>query len=275
MSIRSTVARLLPKKVISSLGRLQFKVPLLAPIIRWGAKGVTSGEGTIKYGIGKGLKFDASGGFPGYALGTTEIDEQELVASLIKPGEVFYDIGANVGFYTTLVANLVGPLGKVYGFEPFPESAAAARANAARNGFNQVKIYEVALSDQSGEATLTTDGASAVFRLDASDRSGGVKKTLQVKLSTLDEIVANENLAGPALVMIDVEGAEFKVLRGMKETIRAHRPKILCEVHWLSSDDLLACMDEVGGPVKYRVERMDGKPLSKEIERFHVVMRPE
>ena len=125
---------------MSWLGRLQFQVPILAPLINWAGSSVRHGENVIRHGVGKGLKFDPRGGNPGYSLGTTEQAEQLLLSECLKPGDVFYDIGTNVGFFTTLGGRLVGPKGHVYGFEPFPGSAAAAAANAERNQFEHVKI---------------------------------------------------------------------------------------------------------------------------------------
>lgn len=77
---------------------------------------------TISHGIGAGLLFNSSGAFPSRALGTVETEVQDALAELLRPGDVFYDVGANVGYFTIIAARLVGPEGRVVAVEPQPEA---------------------------------------------------------------------------------------------------------------------------------------------------------
>jgi FkbM family methyltransferase len=115
---------------------------------------VADAETVITHGFGAGLRFRGSGGYPCYVPGTSEPDEQALLQAKLGPGDVFYDIGANIGFFSTLAGRLVGPTGRVFAFEPFSLSADRAEANAALNGFQHVTVVRVAVGRRPGRGTL-------------------------------------------------------------------------------------------------------------------------
>src|SRR4051794_32864724 len=122
-----SLAQKMPSSLLRAVGRLQFRAPWLHRLILSFAGPATSRPGIIRHGIGAGLHFDATGGQPGYLFGTSEPQEQALLKQWLKPGAVFYDVGANIGFFSTLAGRLVGNTGAVYAFEPFPESAERCR----------------------------------------------------------------------------------------------------------------------------------------------------
>jgi FkbM family methyltransferase len=273
------IARRLPPTLIGWLGRLQFKLPALAPLINWAGAGMRSGESVIRYGVGEGLRFDPAGGHPGYALGTSDPDEQALLADLLKPNDVFYDIGANVGFFTTLAARLVGPAGHVYGFEPFPRSAAIARANAARNGFDDVTIVQAAVSDKPGEAEFLTPAnqGTVVYRLKNGNEDAAPGESIRVAVVAIDDLINQGQLRPPSVVTIDAEGAELSILVGMTHTLRTHRPTIMCEVHWISLRGLKTTLNLLLGPSAYDLSRIGGGelPHPDSLERYHVLIVPK
>jgi FkbM family methyltransferase len=228
----------------------------------------------MRHGIGRGLRFDSRGGNPGYALGTSDMEEQNAIARHLSAGQVFYDIGANVGFFTTLAARLVGPQGQVYGFEPFPASAATARDNAARNGFTHVQIIEAAVSNFDGEAVFDVSNTITTFRLaKPGEDLEQTAHTIKVPVVRMDGQIA-AGLRPPNVVMIDVEGAELEVLEGMRETLLSHRPTVICEVHWRPSDQFLEQVEKITSST-YAVTDLAGGPLPQfGIERYHVCMTP-
>lgn len=86
--------------------------------------------------------------------GEWEPFETEIVARLLGQGDMFVDIGANIGWYSIIAASIVGPTGKVYAFEPERENFALAAQNIALNGLTNVILEPVAISDRAGRAAL-------------------------------------------------------------------------------------------------------------------------
>ena len=264
----SRIISLLPPSFIHFIGQLQFRIPFLKKIISAVANRIASREGIIKYGLGAGLHFNATGGNAGYLLGTTEPEEQDALKRHLKEGDVFYDLGANIGFYSTIAARIVGQKGHVYAFEPFPESASAARLNAKINNFDNVDVMEVAVSDKPGTVSFAVAEASRSHKI---AESGG---ELHVPSIALDEYIKESNLRLPNVMMIDIEGAEIDAMKGMLETIKTSRPVILCEVHWLGEGFSDFCQS-VLEPLNYSVTTLDGKEIPKDIQRYHALIAPK
>lgn len=188
------------------------------------------GIGTLTEGVGAGLRLDPGASNPAYATGANELPVQQALALHLQAGGVFYDVGANIGFLSLIGARLVGSAGRVYAFEPVPANAELVRRNAALNGFSQVEVVEKALGRRSGQAELAlaaySGGAVLAEVGTPPDRAG----MMTVALASIDDLVDVAGLAPPALVKIDVEGAELEVLMGMERTLATHRPVLLCEI---------------------------------------------
>lgn len=187
---------------------------------------------TINLGPGRGLRFDPGPSNPDYASGNNELPVQQALVDHLRADSVFYDIGANVGFLTVLGALLVGPQGMVYAFEPVPTNAAYVRRNARANRFAQVQVIEKAVSNHSGTGNLNlakySGGAAlALASVEAPPDSDG---TLQIDIVTIDDLIEHHGLKPPAVVKIDVEGAELEVLEGMEATTKRYQPVVIVEV---------------------------------------------
>ncbi|NBB86144.1 MAG: FkbM family methyltransferase [Bacteroidetes bacterium] len=256
----------LPPRVIKRLGRLQYQVPALAPLIRF-VSGRVVGTGTIRHGVGAGLRFDATGANPGFLFGTTAPEEQQLLADVLEPGHVFYDLGANVGFYAVIGASLVGATGHVYAFEPFPKSASQAERNAQLNGFAHVTVVQRAVAATSGRTWLQTSGLHNAHRIGAPNEVG-----MEVPVVSIDDFAREPGVRPPDVVMMDVEGAEVDALLGMMEVIRVHRPTLLVEVHWKGEDlrTVFRDLEHLG----YAITRYDGRPIPERRVRYHALLRP-
>lgn len=268
----STAVSRLPANWIRWIGRLQFRIPLVGAIIGWFGRKVLATEGTIRHGIGAGLRFDARHGSAGFVFGTAEPVEQEALAGFLKPGDVFYDIGANVGFFSTLAANLVGSKGKVYAFEPNPVCAAQARKNADLNQFSHVEVITAAVASSTGRTRLKfgqITGASTIMNVGDDSADG-----MDITTISIDDFIRERDAQGPKVVMIDAEGAELEVLRGMRKTIAAYRPIIMCEVHWLGDDFAQYCSDELAA-LGYAIQTLEGDELPAFKTRFHALLLPK
>jgi FkbM family methyltransferase len=188
------------------------------------------------------------------AFGDLESSVQEAMVRHLPPGAVMYDIGANIGFFSLLGARLAGPEpGHVYAFEPAPENAQAIRVNADRNEFTNITVIAKAVGEARRRVRLQLVDDAAWSRLEGYGAHPLTEDVLEVDQVAIDELLASGELRPPALVKIDVEGAELAVLEGMRETIAAHRPAIVCELHG-TNREFVAAMNAVG----YRVINLDG-----------------
>lgn len=155
--------------------------------------------------------------------GTYEPGESAAFARLVRPGDTVFDLGAHTGYYSLLAASLVGPRGRVFAFEPRPDSAWYLRQHARLNRCGNVEVVECAVCDRSGEAEFLAGRGSGTGRL----ASGGA---LRVRTVRLDDFVRQCGVA-PAAIKVDVEGAEAAVLAGAGEVLRAHRPLLFLSLH--------------------------------------------
>ncbi len=168
--------------------------------------------------------------------------EPEVKRELAKVrGELFVDIGANIGTYTIPLSK---HFRKVYAFEPNPKALTELRLRIARQHLDNITVHPIALAERDGEARLYLDphqGLSGsadtilpVFKYNPASDSGGRshvyagREGVMVKTARYDSLI-NETAD---LVKIDVEGAEFLVLKGMEESLTHRRVKtIMVELH--------------------------------------------
>lgn len=150
----------------------------------------------------------------------------EACQRFLRPGHVFYDVGANVGFVAAETAMRLRDEVHVIAFEPQPRLARTAAITGALNGFRNWDIYPVILSNREGEDELFLS-ASAIHA-SRIGRSKNAKK-LVCPVTTIDKLVDSGVCPPPNLIKIDVEGGERDVIRGAAETIRRERPVLVFE----------------------------------------------
>jgi FkbM family methyltransferase len=182
-------------------------------------------------------KYDHSVSLP-IAYGAYEKHMLSFFDSHLKKGKVALDIGANIGLYTMQFARLVGAGGSVIAFEPNSENCRLLMLSMQRNGFKNIELIPVALSDKRGANLFTTAiGTNGTFideRHDLMSRGCSVVPTL-----TLDSL----NIENVDLMKLDVEGAEYMVLRGAEKLIERCRPIITTEF----SLDMLSRISHISG----------------------------
>ena len=212
----------------------------------------------ILRGYMRGLKWVKGSGEHGYWLGTYEQGKRLAIENEVKPGQVFFDIGANVGYFSLLAIRLSEPDGKVFSFEPLSRNLQFLHKHIALNHLDErVKVIEAAVSNQSG---------SAFFDLSTSTSKGHISEEgqLAVRLVCLDDLVASGELPMPDLMKVDVEGAEFEVLSGARNILETKHPVLFLDTHARDAHEkTISLLLELG----YELELLDGKPLaeSKEI----------
>jgi len=141
----------------------------------------------------------------------------------LKPGSVFYDVGANIGYTSLLAADALGATGSVVAFEPLPHNLRQLEANVTLNGYSNVRVVPFGLSDRKETATIHYPAGG--FELASMIRHQDTTVHETVEFVTGDDLVAAQRLPPPDVIKIDVEGAEFKVLSGLRSTIDA-RPRL-------------------------------------------------
>ncbi len=172
----------------------------------------------------RGARWVVGAGTHGCWLGTYEPHTRKWFSALLAPGNVVYDVGANVGFFTLLASRIVGQEGAVVAFEPLPANVQALRRHVELNRAGNVTIVEAAVSDRRGRARFDTARNPAMGGL-------ATNGALEVETGRLDEFVSERSLPKPDLMKIDVEGAEVRVLQGAIRCIEEARPAIVLSAH--------------------------------------------
>lgn len=204
----------------------------------------------------------------GLVRGVLEPGVQEALRRHVGAGTVVYDIGANIGFFSLLAARMAGPTGRVESFEPLPAAVSGLRNNLALNDASTVHVHEVAVAAQGGRAELLSVDEGGWSHLADRGWHPRTSEVLEVDVVTIDELVAG-GLPAPAVVKIDVEGSELAVLDGMRETIGAHAPTIICELHG-TNVELMQRMDDLG----YSTQNLDGPEPVSEAGAVHALALP-
>jgi len=167
-----------------------------------------------------------------------ELETQNAFRKLIKPGMTVFDIGANSGYFTLLMADLVGKTGRVYSFEPYPPIFKLLKTNVETNNLDQVRLFPIALSDKRGEVPLSinpvNDGGHSLGTFKNNpDLIGWDTEKLKeiVHTETVDEFMVDQGIGSVDVIKIDVEGAETLVFAGAKNLLsNSQSPAIICEV---------------------------------------------
>ena len=169
----------------------------------------------------------------------SELDEQAVMRRFVQPGDVAFDIGANRGLHTMLLAQLAGPQGRVFAFEPNPELLPTLELTI--KGLSNTTLFPNALSDSNTACTLfvpaddsmgsladwTSDEALAKYR---KTLRLGKAHTMVVQARGIDDLVASGTIQVPNFIKCDVEGAELMVFKGARKTLdQISAPAILFE----------------------------------------------
>jgi len=190
----------------------------------------------VENGPGKGLWLELNPRTgQQYLHGEVETAVQNILEKKLKPGMVFYDLGANIGFFSLLASRLVGPAGKVYSFEPDREVADRLRRNVAKNACANVTVIEAGIWSTSGNVNFLTADPSSPDRgvgkfISGDDHAQGTP----TRCVSLDDFI--RSAPGPDAIKCDVEGAEVEALRGAQKLIEDCHPWILCEMHSDAND---------------------------------------
>lgn len=234
LSLAAWIARLTPP----SFKRALYATPWLAGRIRRGLNRA-AGEGLSEVVV-------AAGGLRGarllldlrkeksYWLGTYEPELQAAVAEWVQPGQVAYDVGANIGAISLLLAAAVGEGGRVFAFEALPANLARLRANLALNPCGaRVVVVSGAVVDAPGQAQFLVAPSTGMGKALGSAGRENVTYTemITVEAIALDHFVYAAGHPAPQVVKMDIEGGERLALPGMRCLLEEARPLLFLELH--------------------------------------------
>lgn len=165
-----------------------------------------------------------------FFCGSYEPELHELLKRALRGGGVLVDVGANIGVHGLPVARMLrdGAGGRVFAFEPAPDTAERLRRAAARNGVSsQLEVVQVALGDRPRTAHLRSSQELGVHDVGVRSLYGTGEESIPVDVTTFDAWAESAKLSQWDVLKMDVEGAETEVLRGMVGTLKALRPRLL------------------------------------------------
>ncbi len=151
----------------------------------------------------------------------------------VNEGNTIIDIGANMGEFSLIAAKKVGHKGKVISIEPLNQAVTWLEKNYILNGFSNYEIIEKAAGKNKGTLTLykrSESSKAGMLDPDISDKK--LVNTGEIKVDTIDDIISSRNINQVEMLKIDVEGYEYEVLCGCKNSFKEYKiKKIICEIH--------------------------------------------
>ena len=259
------IAKRTPRPVKSAIHQVRFLDRALMSF--YGAmiqdKILTIGEGPMC-----GMKLAASQHTShAHINGTYERNVQDAIESMLRPGDVCYDLGASIGYMTLLMARKAK---QVFSFEPAPHAAAEMKRHLAANSLNNVTIVPSPVSNGVREVRFClTDGAYGSAINDTETRG----PVLQLETTTLDLFAKDHPI--PDFLKMDVEGEEGRVLEGASTVLAQRKTRICAEVHNReAAESVLGTLKRIG----YSVTLLDGSPAKVPdtvmAGEFHILARP-
>jgi FkbM family methyltransferase len=154
--------------------------------------------------------------------GIFEESETKLVKRVIKKGDTVLDIGANIGYYTLIFANLVGNEGKVFAFEPDPMNFSLLKKNIKINRYKNVILENKAVSNKTGKIKLYLGDSNRAINRIYDAKIGDATKSIEIDAVKLDEYFKNYDKKID-FIKIDVEGSESSAFEGMSSILKKTR----------------------------------------------------
>jgi FkbM family methyltransferase len=226
-------ARILP----DSLKQAIYKIKPLARLIRRGLNRaaptglveVTVAGGDLRgFTIQLNMQIDKD-----YWLGTYEPELQAALHDLIPAEAVIFDVGANIGYVSLLLAKAVGENGRVFAFEALPSNVEQLRRNVTRNEMEKrVTIVDHAVTQFSGPVRFLVHASGGMGKAAGSaGRDDQYQSEVNVPGISLDEFVYGLGNPPPQVIKMDIEGGEVMALLGMRRILAEGRPLMLMELH--------------------------------------------
>ena len=186
-------------------------------------------------GRGDGLRFECdvriAASREAYFIGRYEPQETCVARSILRPGDVFVDVGDNCGYFTLLAAGLVGPSGRIVAVEAHPEIYETLRRSLGLNHLPYVTALNVAVADGPGTLSMSGDAEATALGMARVVADGAPGAGLQVRADALDALLDEAGVDAVDLLKMDIEGARSWRSRGWRRAWPAGAAAILLELH--------------------------------------------
>lgn len=170
-----------------------------------------------------------------FYFGTYDPKPVRIIKTFLRKGDVFIDVGANIGYITAVAAGCVGKEGAVHSFEPVPECFQKVRKLAEMNKDYKIVVNPYAIGDRDGKIKIYVSDDDIASSTVIS-RKEGFKEIIEAPIRRLDDYIIANKIDDLKMIKIDVESFELPVLKGLEKYFLKCRndgscPLILCEIH--------------------------------------------
>jgi FkbM family methyltransferase len=234
LSLAALAARLLPMPVKQAI----YRAGPLARLLRAGLnQAAPRGRTPVRVAAGglSGIELELDlQAEKDYWLGTYEPELQRAVQELVEPGMVAYDVGANIGYISLLLARQVGEQGRVFAFEALPENLERLEANLRRSRMHsRVSLCAGAVIDSPRPVRFLIGPSGGMGKAEGSAGREEVHYPGKVNVTglSLDDFVYTQDNPAPQILKMDIEGGEVLAVQGMRRLLREARPVLLIELH--------------------------------------------
>ncbi|KAA6215481.1 FkbM family methyltransferase [Streptomyces albofaciens JCM 4342] len=161
-----------------------------------------------------------------YLFGVWEPHLTRWLQRRLRPGDVFVDVGANIGYYSLLASRLVGDMGAVVALEASPDFHRVLLKQAAINGCGNVRAVNTAISDRDEMLTFVLASSHNMGANSIVPYAGEAESTFEVAAQPLSDVLSSGEIARARVIKVDVEGAEGAVVRGLVPLLDQLRPDV-------------------------------------------------
>jgi len=191
----------------------------------------------------------------------------KILSQYLEKGMICIDMGSNIGYYAVLECNLVGEKGKVIAIEASPQNYKYLKKNLEMQKYSNMETHNLALSDSNGLVKFLVRKQSNLSKVVENDQTiSSDEEIIDVQSKKLDSFLEQKSLDHVDFLRMDVEGHEFKIYKGMQQTIRKYKPILLMELHKyaLGIENLkkfLTLIKNDGYELQYYIDRALDEPI--------------